>query len=94
LDAESIQGLVEKLKSAESMTWQEHVSSGRSHNVETHKLCDGARRRLRDIELDDLEGLFSLRLTGKERIWGIRTGGVLRVMWWDPEHQVCPSLKR
>lgn len=91
---DSIKDLVEKLKAAESMTWQEHVSSGRSHNVERHKLCSEARRRIRDLDLDDVEMFFSLRLTGKERIWGIRSGGVLRVMWWDPEHVICPSPKR
>jgi len=40
---------------------------------------------------DAVEDLFSLRLTGKKRLWGIRDRHVFKVFWWDPEHGVCPS---
>lgn len=35
--------------------------------------------------------LFSLRLNGQCRIWGNRSGSLLEVFWYDPDHAVCPS---
>ncbi len=31
---------------------------------------------------------------GKQRIWGIKDRNILKVLWWDPDHEVCPSLKK
>jgi len=41
--------------------------------------------------LDELtDDLFSLRLEGDMRIWGIRLGRVLQLVWYDPRHEVYP----
>jgi hypothetical protein len=82
-----------KIKSFETMTWAAIQEAG-SHNVLVSKFCPVAKKRLREIELDDLDELFSLHLSGKPRIWGIRDRHILRLLWWDPEHQVCPSFKK
>lgn len=89
-----------KLKNYETMTWQEiyDASGGRSHGNNNHDIpiCDlipQARRRLKELNLDDISSLFSLRLTGQQRIWGILDGNVLKLLWFDPKHQICPSLK-
>lgn len=82
--------LHEKLRSVESMTWTDIERSG-SHQVELARLHVELRNRLRALRLDDLDGLFSLRLSGTERVWGIRDQGVLRVLFWDPDHEICPS---
>jgi len=37
------------------------------------------------------DALYSLRLSGKLRLWGVRDRSVLQLLWYDPEHQVCPS---
>lgn len=57
-------------------------------------LCLQARKRLSQIGQGDLDELTSLSLTGTQRVWGIRDVGVLTVLWWDPDHLVCPSLKK
>lgn len=57
-------------------------------------LCDAARGRLQELQLDDLDALWELHQSGKERIWGARLGHVFYVLWWDPQHTVCPSKKR
>jgi hypothetical protein len=44
--------------------------------------------------LDEFEDLVSLRLSARERVWGILAEGVLELLWWDPDHKVCPSLPR
>jgi hypothetical protein len=84
----------EKLAQFESMTWNEILieSKKQHHSVEVWRLCSDARTRLAAIGLGDVETLVSLRLTAKERVWGVRQGASLLVLWWDPDHLVCPSL--
>ena len=89
----TIADLHKKLSAFETMTWSEIERAG-SHNVAVPDLAKAARDRLKELHLDDREELFSLRLTGKSRVWGIRDGRALDVMWWDPEHAVCPSYKK
>ena len=80
-----------QLKSYSSRTWNEVASNKhRDHPVTIDKLCEKAKKRLRELKQDDLDELWRLRFTGSERIWGIRSGHVLRLLWWDPDHQVCP----
>jgi hypothetical protein len=84
-----------KLVSLESMTWNQLSSNDQgSHLVPLSNLCSDARDRLEEIKQNDIEHLYSLRLSGKERIWGIRKANVLKILWWDPDHEVCPSLKK
>jgi hypothetical protein len=93
LDAGQLLEIRDKLKSFESMTWGAIIGP-QSHGVSTESLCKDARDRLAALRLDELEELFSLRLSGKERIWGVLEHNVLILLWWDPDHQVCPSLKK
>lgn len=89
-----------KLANFETMTWDEilKASGGRSsgnnsHEVEVDKLSSAAQQRLTELRQLDLDSLFSLRLSGKGRVWGVRDGRVLRVLWYDPDHQVCPTAR-
>jgi hypothetical protein len=85
--------LIERLRAFESMSWTSVEQSSGSHNVAVDRLCKEARDRLADLQQDDIDELFSLRITGRRRAWGFREAEVLRFLWWDPEHKVCPSLK-
>lgn len=80
------------LKNYSSMTWAMICSNNkRDHAVECDHLCKRARDRLLDLSLDDVDALFRFRLNGTHRLWGIRDRNVFRVIWWDPDHVVCPS---
>lgn len=72
------------------MTWDDIFVKARKHHhsVEVGKLSKKARDRLIEIRKDDLDELYSLRLGGTERIWGILDRGVFILLWWDPNHQV------
>lgn len=84
----------EKLKSFETMLLGDFVGPKKSsHLVDVEQLSKAARDRLAELRLDDYEQLLSLRLTGRKRIWGILEHNVVILLWWDPEHQVCPSLR-
>ena len=89
-----------KLRNFETMTWHEIESAtgGKSRGTNSHfvnieDLCKDARKLIeRDQRLSDLDQLFSLRLTSKMRIWGKREGRVLKILWYDPNHEICPSI--
>lgn len=93
--ADELKYIQEKLKSFETMTWREILASnGGSHRISSHQICKEAQERLEQIA-KGTEELVSLRLEGKIRVWGVmRHGGVLSLLWYDPEHAVYPvSLK-
>lgn len=79
----------------ERMTWAEiqAATGGKSagngnnnHFVSVAQMPKEARDRLEALRLDDIDDLFSLRLEGTMRIYGIRDGRVLRLVWHDPHH--------
>lgn len=85
----------DKLKHLAIAGWSSvNQNSAHHHEIQLHKLTRDAQKRLRQLTFDDLDGLFSLRLTGKKRIFGVRKDPYFYVVWWDPEHKVCPSVKK
>lgn len=92
---EKLTEVLRKLGDFEKLTWNEILVQRKkqNHSVNTGDLCKEAQDRLIEIKQDDIESLISLRLSGPERIWGIREESILKLLWWDPNHQVCPSTK-
>lgn len=82
-----------KLKSFETMLWSAILVTAKkqNHTIPVENLSKPAKQRLVDIKLDDRDELISLRLSNRERIWGFLEGSTFHLVWWDPEHQVCPS---
>lgn len=78
------------LRSFESMSWREILQKDSCGEIETSRLAKRARERLEELRLEDIASLMHLRVTGRERLWGIRDGQRLRILWWDPEHAVYP----
>ena len=91
--ADLIEAIHSKLIQFEKMKWNE-IEGRKNHFVEINQLCKDAQKRLVKLQLQEFDPLFSLRLTGKERLWGIRSEEILYILWWDPNHSVCPSLKK
>jgi hypothetical protein len=81
-----------KLAEFESLSWREIKveQADRHHLISIGKMSPEAQKRLRKI-LPEMDELFSLRLSGKGRIFGIlQERGAMLVVWWDPDHEVCP----
>jgi len=88
------------------MTWAEikSASGGKRvgtnhHQIPIMDLCKDAQERLAEFNRDDIDDVFSLRLTGTIRVYGYKDGRIFRVLWYDPHHgdpkkAVCPSIKR
>jgi hypothetical protein len=92
--ASHIKALHEKCKAWETMRASEVFGAGGNKLIPLGNLDRAARNRLKEIELDDLDGLWELRLSGEKRVWGTRVEHVFYLIWWDPKHTVCPSLKQ
>lgn len=69
-----------------------------NHGIDFDSLSALARNRLDELRIE-AEALHSLRLGGTLRLYGILTGSVFSVIWYDDEHGdnptcVCRSHKR
>lgn len=91
-----IHDIRKRLQSFETMTWNEILIKNKKHNhtVSLESLCRQAKDRLTELKLDDIDELVSLKISSMERIWGIKQQAVFLILWWDPDHQVCPSFKK
>jgi hypothetical protein len=87
MDSATLVFVLSKLKSFERMQWQELLRGG-SHNVRAADLVKSAQDRLAVLSLDDYDEIYSLRLSGTQRLYGIKDKGVLRFIWWDPDHKI------
>mgnify|MGYP007119762010 CR=1 FL=1 len=88
------------LKDRESAVWSEIVtqtggrnSGTNSHYIPIYKLEKEAQKRAGELNIESDE-LFSLRLTGTKRVFGILEEGVFTIIWFDRMHEICPSPKR
>lgn len=89
-----IKTIIPKLHHYESMTWADVEGPSGSHSVGCELICADARSRLNRIGKSELETLFSVRITGERRIWGVKDVAILRILWWDPGHSVYPVAKK
>lgn len=80
----------DKLRSFNKQKWSEVRTSGNSHPIAVDNLCKEAKDRLLVRQVEDIDEVWSVRINKKQRVWGIRRGAILDVLWWDPEHQVYP----
>lgn len=95
--------IVDFLTEMERLTWREirqQQAGGNRRRGPKHKpiprnhLCKEAQDRLLELQLDDFDELFRFRTGNMERLWGVLSSDSPRIfypIWWDPDHQVCPS---
>lgn len=101
LSVEDFHSLVhDKLCNFESMTWADIAkdtgdkrSGNKHHNIPIGNCSKEAQRRLAELKADDVDEVFSLRLTNTLRLFGVREGRVLRFLWHDPNHTVYPIAR-
>lgn len=94
-DPEKIAEVIGKLREFEGKNWDDIKKTG-SHPIPTYQLVKSAQDRLQQLKLDEFDELMSFRLTGANRAWAYRLPeqqNIMRLLWWDPEHQVYPTEK-
>jgi len=90
--------LLKKLGVFEGLSWrdierQTHDNNkSSSHFVKVNNLNKEAQSCLEDFRIFDDE-LFSLRITNKERIYGLLNNGIFNIIWYDKHHEIYPTSK-
>lgn len=83
------------IKHCEARTWVDiDANHKRDHPIEIHHLEKFAQDRLTQLQMDDLDVVWSIHIDGKFRIWGIRAASLMQILWIDPCHEICPSHKK
>jgi len=83
-----------------NITWAEIKSikhdnnKSSNHSVKRDGLEKEATRRLDWLKLNDVDEVFSLRLTNKIRLIGFLQGNIFELLWVDLNHEVCKSSKK
>ena len=84
--------IAKHLQAYEQRTWRNiRDDHRRDHPINPDIICAIARTRLASLHVDDMDELWRFRFGAKMRIWGARYGREFRVLWWDPQHKICPS---
>jgi len=96
LEPDKLNEIRDKLSNFESMTWHEILVKAKKqhHSIPVGDFPGAAQTRLQELKLDDVDELVSLRLKGRERIYGVRQAGALLLLWWDPSHAIYPAKKK
>ena len=83
----------EKMRNFEKKKWSEILGGDHhwNHKIPVSRIVEKAQKRLKELGHDDQEELVSLRLTNKQRLWAIQLEGKTFLLWWDPNHEICPS---
>lgn len=87
--------VADMLKSTGFRGWKELTAdSKRDHPIAVNRLAKFAQKRIAQINLDDIDELWSFRVNAAYRIWCIKIESLLQVLWIDPNHQIYPVEKR
>ena len=86
--------IVVKLHDFDSMKWSE--IEGRDHHLlNADSISKEALNRLQEIKQEDnIDSIFSFHLNGMTRIVCIKDRNIAKLLWYDPNHKVCPPVKR
>lgn len=92
--------ILPKLVSFERKTWSEILIAGKkqNHSIRISDLNKFAQQRLEERYIE-AESIISLRLTGKQRLYGFISEGTFSIIWYDDQHGdnnhcVCRSKKK
>lgn len=90
LDTEEIARVKERLGALEGNTWKDIFirDNHYNHEIEVADLkCAIAKKWMQD-NLPDQHSLWTIRVSAKERIWGILAEGAYQIVFWDPDHLI------
>jgi len=92
--------IMKKIIEYSTMTWEELLkqthdqSKSKHHFLSYDSLSREAKERV-NLKINETENecIFSFALNNMTRVIGIRDKEKFYVMWFDPNHQFCPSHK-
>ena len=90
--------VLEKIIHYSMRTWKDikgekHDSGKTKHHFLSYEaLSEKAKARIRKLQLEEnLDSIFSMRMSNMVRIVGLRDGEKFIVKWYAPHHEFCPS---
>ena len=93
VDRETLLQILDRLKGHETLKWKELLleKSNGSIDISHERLAAEAKARFEHLKLHErFDAIWKLRVDGPGRVWGVRIGATLHLVWWDPEHSVYP----
>ena len=85
--------LKNSLQKYEDMLWCDVLKRKSCHTLPLHKAVPRARTRFIEI-CPDIDTLHQVDFSELGRVWGVKKGEYLQVVWHDPCHTVCPPRRR
>ncbi|MBE6363385.1 MAG: hypothetical protein E7054_06990 [Lentisphaerae bacterium] len=88
--------IISKLHDIEVQKWSDiFKNSKQHHHINVTDLIPEVQRLLQK-KREDIEQVFSIHISARERLFGIIESGVgiVDIIWWDPQHKICPSHKK
>ena len=93
--------VLEKIIAYSNMTWTEikrqthDKGKSKHHFLDMSKLSAEAMERIEAKQFEEqTDSIFSFALQNKLRLIGLRKNEQFHVVWYDPNHEFCPSSKK
>lgn len=80
------QQLWDRLRAFEGMNYGALRNAGSLHEIPVIRMTHEAKERLKELELDDIDNMFSFHIDGSCRMWCIKHQNIFSVLWWDRNH--------
>jgi hypothetical protein len=91
-NGDSFLDIAKHMKDYQGLTWAN--IKRKDHPIERNRIITKAQQRLKHLRQEDIDELWRLEFTGCQRLWGIRDTKIFKVLWWDPQHKICPAKKK
>ena len=86
--------LWERLRAFEKMNAAALKNDGSYHRIPTPNLSNEAKERLKLMALDDMDILYSFRITATRRLLCMKHENIFSILWWDKDHKAYPVEKK
>ena len=85
--------LKKSLQKYEGMSWKDVLKRKSCHPVPVHRITGRARDRFTML-CPDVDTLHQVDFSELGRVWGVKRGAYLQLVWHNPHHTVCQMKRR
>lgn len=89
-----LQQMWDRLRAFEGMNYSALRKAGSLHPILVSQMSRDAKERLKELELDDIDAMYSFHIDGPCRMWCIKYQNIFSILWWDRNHGVYKVRKR
>lgn len=84
----------DRLRAFEGMNYSALKRAKSLHEIPVSQMSKDAKERLKSLELDDIETMYSFHIDGPCRMWCMKHQNIFSILWWDRDHGVYIVRKR